>query len=57
MAHEMDINIICHPQNLKQENLMSVVDAWNFCPVSIIEIERLAETKNNTPLKENEKSR
>lgn len=27
------------------------VDAWNFCPVSIIEIERLAETKNNIPLK------
>lgn len=33
------------------------VDAWNFRPVSIIEIERLAETKNNTPLKEDGKPR
>lgn len=27
------------------------VDAWNFCPVSIIEIERLAATKDNILLK------
>lgn len=53
----MDISIICHPQNLKQENLSVWMDAWNFCSVSHTKIERLAEIKNNTPLKEDEKSR
>ncbi len=32
------------------------VDTWKFCPVPLIEIERLAETKNNTPLKEDGKT-
>lgn len=50
------IHLHGHQHNPKASNCAAKkfdvgVDAWNFCPVPLIEIERLAETKENTPLK------